>query len=75
MAPRTQEQLVNQMRIEEGSMEPTVNRLRLPGIGTLHLQDREEIAAVLINVLKAQKNIVEFKWVLGEYIELTSTPD
>ena len=46
-------------------------RKRLPGLKTLHNRPIAEIAAAITNVLKSERNVVEFRYVLGEYIELT----
>lgn len=43
----------------------------VPGLNILHTKPVEDIAEVLALVMKSQNNIVELKYVLGEYIELT----
>ena len=61
--------------IVEGSLpytlEQTTVRVAVPGIQNLHTRSTEEIAEVLSNVMRSQSNVVEIKYVLGKYIELT----
>lgn len=49
----------------------TVTRLAMPGIKTLHLRPLPEIAASLAAVLKSQPDIVEMRYVKGEFVEVT----
>lgn len=69
---RTQSDIVREDRLRRH--EPVVNKLRIPGIDKLHTKEVEEIAETLAVVLKSQSMLREFRWVVGEYIELTSDP-
>ena len=51
--------------------ETTTVKIAVPGIQNLHNKSTKEIAEVLSNVLKSQANVVEIKYVLGKYIEVT----
>lgn len=67
---KTQADLVR----ERSADEPRVitERLQLPGVEVLHGRPREEVASILANVvLKAKKDMIEIRWVLGEFIEIT----
>lgn len=46
----------------------------VPGIESLHTKSATEIAEVLSMVLRSQKNIVEFTYKVGQYIELSYEP-
>ena len=52
--------------------EQTTVKIAVPGIQSLHMKSTEEIAEVLSNVMRSQSNVVEIKYVLGKYIELTT---
>jgi len=52
--------------------EQTTVKVAVPGVQQLHTKSTEEIAEVLSNVLRSRSNVVEIKYVLGEYIELTT---
>ena len=52
--------------------EQTTTRIVVPGIHSLHTKSTEEIAEVLSNVIRSQTNVVEIKYVIGKYIELTT---
>ena len=52
----------------------TTRKINLPGLQSLHLKSGVEIAEALALVLKAESNIVEIKYRLGEYIEVTTQP-
>ena len=69
MPAKTQQDLVT----EDLMSQPRVSKekIRLPGIETLHLKSKEEIAEVLTMVLKSRTNIVGLNWVLGSHIEVT----
>ena len=54
------------------SPEQTTVKVAVPGIQSLHTKSTEEIAEVLSNVIRSRSNVVEVKYVLGEYIELTT---
>jgi len=59
---------------ERSADEPRVvtERLQLPGVEVLHGRPREEVANILATVvLKAKKDMVEIRWVLGQYIEIS----
>lgn len=72
MRKRTQADHVQEEK--ERNYKPTVTQLKLPGIATLHTKPAEDIALALTNVFRSQPNIKELRWVVGEYIELTSDP-
>jgi hypothetical protein len=59
--------------IETERREEVKEKIKLPGIETLHTKSMEDIAEVLTNVIKSKTNIKEMRWVLGSYIELTWT--
>ena len=70
---KTQKDLVEE---EEFFTSKTVTRkLELPGIKSLHLKTTEEIAEILTNLIKSQSGLKEFKYVIGEYVEVTTTVD
>tara|TARA_Y100000310_G_scaffold342270_1_gene444785 strand:- start:2033 stop:2221 length:189 start_codon:yes stop_codon:yes gene_type:complete len=52
--------------------EQTTVKVAVPGIQSLHTRSTEEIAEVLSNVMKSQSNVIEVRYVLGKYIELTT---
>ena len=56
------------------NLKPVVTKLKVPGIATLHNKPAEDIALTLTNVFRTQPNIKELRWVVGEFIELTSDP-
>lgn len=72
MIKKTQDDHVKELKDKEYSL--VVNKVRVPGIETLHNKSREDICIALSNVLKTQPNIKELRWVIGEYVELTSEP-
>lgn len=67
--PKTQADIVaqDQMLMEK---EVTEN-LRLPGLDRLHTKSKEEIAEVLVNILKSRQNITRIDWVLGGPMRVT----
>lgn len=67
---KTQEDLV--VNSVPYSPEQTTVKVAVPGIQLLHTKSTEEIAEVLSNVIRSRSNVVEIKYVLGEYIELTT---
>lgn len=57
---------------DKGFQPKTVTtKVVVPGIDSLHNKTAAEIAEVLTLVIKSQNGIKEFKYVLGEYIEIT----
>ena len=67
---KTQADLVRERSVGE----PTVvtERLQMPGVEILHGRPREEVAEIFANViLKSKKDIVEIRWVLGQFIEIS----
>ena len=48
-------------------------RVVIPGLQSLHNKTAEEIGAALALILKARSNVIEVKYRLGEFIELTTT--
>lgn len=66
---KTQADLVTE---DKGFQEKRITRkVVIPGLNILHTKPIEDIAEVLALVIKSQNNIVEIRYVLGEYIELT----
>lgn len=55
----------------EASPRQITERLETPGVTTLHLKSRDEIAAVLANIIKSRSELVALKYVLGSHFELT----
>jgi len=51
--------------------ETETERIRVPGIETLHEKSADEIAEVLALVLRSRNNVVAIKYELGSHIELT----
>lgn len=51
--------------------ETTTEKVRVPGIETLHEKPADEIAEVLALVLRSRSNVVAIKYELGSHIELT----
>lgn len=45
-------------------------RLVIPGIATLHEKPKDEIAAVLANLLKSKAGMISLKFVIGEAVEI-----
>ena len=66
---KTQEDIV--LNDSPYTPEQTTTRIAVPGIQSLHTKPTEQIAEVLSNVLRSHSNVVEIKYVLGKYIELT----
>jgi hypothetical protein len=66
---KTQEDIVTS---ETQFPEQTTVKVAVPGIQILHTKSTEEIAEVLSNVMRSHSNVVEMRYVLGEYIELTT---
>ena len=52
--------------------EQTTVKVVVPGIQFLHTKSTEEIAEVLSNVMRSRSNVIEVKYVVGKYIELTT---
>lgn len=67
--PKTQEDLVNNMLAQEP--KTVIERLELPGIKTLHENPVADLAQVMAVIFKSRKNILEMKYVVGKYVELT----
>lgn len=49
-----------------------VERVKVPGIETLHERSTEEIAAVLANIIKSRAGITKLTYVKGSHLEITS---
>ena len=51
-------------------------RVGIPGVQTLHFKSPEDIGKALSDALVEESKVIEMKYVLGKYIELTidSTP-
>lgn len=60
--------------LEDKMNRPLENRFRVqvPGIESLHTRTAPELAATLAMIVKAHSNIVELKYVIGQYIEVTT---
>jgi hypothetical protein len=58
---------------EEMGFIPDVKteRIAFPGIKTLHEKPSAEIAEAIAMALKSRSNVVELRYKIGEYIELT----
>jgi hypothetical protein len=66
---KTQQDIVDESK---GYLPKTQTvKVSIPGIEYLHTRTTFDIAEALANVLKSQRDIVEVRYVLGEYIELT----
>ena len=67
---RTQQDLVN------SELRPAMltDKLPWPGIEKLHLLDKEELAKVIVQVLRARPNVRELRYVLGDGFYLTYEP-
>lgn len=68
MPALTQADLVAEEQLKEERV--TSEKIRIPGVESLHLKNRDEIAEVLVNVLKSRAGIKEIKYVVGKYIEV-----
>jgi hypothetical protein len=71
--PKTQDDLVAQA---EGVVSQTTTRkMLIPGIEELHKRPVAEIAEILANVLRLERNVVRLTWEVGKYFEFTTGPD
>ena len=50
-----------------------VHKVSVPGLKSLHNKSISEIAEVLASVIKSKNNVVELRYRVGEFIELTSS--
>jgi hypothetical protein len=66
---RNQDDLVKQFLATEPKV--ITEKLKMPGIETLHQKRVEEIAETLAIVLKSKAKILEMKYRVGEYLEVT----
>lgn len=71
MVARTQDDIVKQAL---PVLQEEVRKVLLPGIKDLHTRPATEIAEVLANVLRMERNVTKLTWTVGKYIELTVTP-
>ena len=70
MPAKTQDDLV---REEQGYQPREVTRkISVPGLESLHQKPTIEIAEMLALVLRSEPNIIELRYRVGEFIELTS---
>ncbi len=69
---KTQVDLVKDHADAEKPTELITETVRLPGIESLHLASKEDIADVLANFLKSRAGIVSFKWTIGQAMEVVS---
>ena len=65
---KTQEDIVINER--PYSPEQTTTKVVVPGIQSLHTRSTEEIADVLSNIIRSRSNVIEIRYVLGQYVEL-----
>lgn len=73
--PQNQTDIVNTFpRLGDLGSEVT-EQLRMPGLETLHLQNKEDIASVLVQILKQKRNLVAINWRFGEKFEVTYRND
>lgn len=49
----------------------SVRRIKPHGIENLHKRGSDEVAAALTNIIKSTADVVEIRYVLGEYFDLT----
>jgi len=58
----------------DGGIAPEVvkEKVRIPGIETLHEQPSDEIGEVLAMILRSRAHVKEVRYVVGEYVELTT---
>lgn len=69
---KTQTDLVNE---QKGLKEKlSTKKVIVPGIETLHTKSAADVAEVVSLILRSQTGIKEFKYVIGEYFELTYEP-
>lgn len=68
----TQDDLVHQQ--SDVKPDEATERLRLPGIKTLHTKNLAAIGEALANVLKSRPNITSLTYKIGEYVEITYQP-
>ena len=59
--------------VADGGIAPDTitEKIRIPGIETLHEKEADEIAEVLSIVLRSRAHIKELRYIVGEHIELT----
>jgi len=73
MPARTQEDLVKE---DQGYRSEEVTRkITLPGLKELHTKSTKDIAEVLAVAIKSEPNVIEIRYRLGEFIELTSSQE
>ena len=51
--------------------QSVTEKLRLPGIETLHERSASDIASALANVIKSRKGITSLTFVVGSHVEVT----
>lgn len=70
---QTQQDLVKEFLKDEPNV--VTEKLRIPGVESLHLQPLDEVAEklaeVFYNVLRSRSNLLEFRYSIGEFIEVT----
>ena len=67
--PRNQQEIVDRFLAQEDKV--VTEKLRIPGIETLHTKTVDEIAATLANVVRSRAHLLEIRWSIGEFIEVT----
>lgn len=75
--PKNQQDLLEKNLKDHAKTRMTLHteRIRLPGIETLHLKPVDEVSAVLANVLKSRNSVTTLVFQVGQYIEITSESD
>lgn len=62
------------VRDKRGFVEDTITeKVRVPGVETLHQRPADEIAEILANVLRSRPSVTEVRYVVGDCIEVTFT--
>ncbi len=71
MPARNQAELVAE---DQGFQAKEVTRkITMPGLEQLHNKTTKEIAEVLAIAIKSEPNVIEIRYRLGKFIELTSS--
>jgi hypothetical protein len=53
--------------------EESTHKVLIPGIDSLHTKPTSTIAETLALILKSEANVVEIRYRVGKFIELTTT--
>ena len=69
---KSQADLVQEKVMEEGVETETTEKVKFPGLATLHEQTRDEMAEVFVMILKSRANVIAFRFEVGSpHVELT----